>query len=180
MQSAKVKRVYTKYKYTPWDIAVYSAWENLSCRRQTEVIKDLFSNFNSDIVYPYRENYLMFKNSIADLLIVYGLSNEEYSEAELIMNEIGSMDLYEPDNEYFFGAYFKLIKLQLLYSGISYRKIKLKNLLRDFGYKRRTPELVTNINNALFTLGLRTYLKGYEPCSIADVSIHDMIIIRLE
>jgi len=122
----------------------------------------------------------MLKRSVSDLLIVYGLSNEEYSEAELIMNEIGSMDLYEPDNEYFFGAYFKLIKLQLLYSGISYRKIKLKNLLRDFGYKRRTPELVTNINNVLYTLGLRTYLKGYEPCSIADVSIHDMIIIRLE
>jgi len=180
MLSAKAKRVYTKYKYTPWDVAVYLSLENLSCRRQTEVIKDLFSNFNSDIVYPYRENYLLFKKSISDLLIVYGLSNEEYSEAELIMNEIGSMDLYEPDNEYVFGAYFRVIKLQLLYSRISYRKIKLKNLLRDFGYKRRTTELVASINNALHMLGLKTYLKDHEPCSIADVSIHDMIMIRLK
>ena len=70
--------------------------------------------------------------------------------------------------------------MQLTYSGISYRKIKLRNLLRDFNYKRRTAALMNRMNLALNALGLETYLRGYEKCDIRDAGLDDMIMIRLE
>lgn len=170
--------VYTKYKFTPVDLANYIFTEDLSHHRTNEVIWDLFKNFNKLIVYPFCNDYMNFKKAISEQLNLWELNDKEYTEAELIMYEINSSIFNEYDADYF-SMYFKLIKLQLMYS-VNFRKIKLRNLLRDFGYKRRTSELMTSMNRTLNNLGLETYLKNYERCNICDIAIDDMIIIRLD
>lgn len=169
--------VYTKYKFTPVDLANYIFTEDLSHHHTNEVIWNLFKNFNKLIVYPFCNDYMKFKKAISEQLNLWELTDREYTEAELIMYEINSSIFNEYDADYF-STYFKLIKLQLMYS-VNFRKIKLRNLLRDFGYKRRTSELMTSMNRTLNNLGLETYLKNYEQCNICDIAIDDMIIIRL-
>lgn len=115
-----------------------------------------------------------------DLLNLYELDDREYHEAERILLEISQKGTDSEIETDCFGAYFKLIWMQLTYSGISYRKIKLRNLLRDFNYKRRTAALMNRMNLALNALGLKTYLRGYEKCDIRDAGLDDMIMIRLE
>lgn len=53
------------------------------------------------------------------------------------------------------------------------------DLLRDFGYKKRTASLMCHINRTINMLGLKTYLRYYEECDISDAGLDDMIMIRL-
>ena len=172
--------VWTKYKLMPQDIAVYLFLENASHKRENEILSDLFENHNQMIVWDYRPDYFLLKRSVMDLLNLYELDDREYHEAERILLEISQKGTDSEIETDCFGAYFKLIWTQLTYSGISYRKIKLRNLLRDFNYKRRTAALMNRMNLALNALGLKTYLRGYEKCDIRDAGLDDMIMIRLE
>lgn len=169
--------IYTKYKFTPVDLANYIFTEDLSHQRTNEVIRDLFKKFNMLIVYPFRNDYMKLKREVSELLNLWELNDKEYTEAELIIYEINN-NIFNKYDAGYFSMYFKLIKLQLMYS-VNFKKIKLKNLLKDFGYKRRTSELMININRTLNNLGLETYLKNYELCNICDIALDDMIIIRM-
>ena len=170
--------VHTKYKLTPHDAATYFFIENFSHKRESEILLDLYEHHNEIIVWDYRRDHLLFKQSVMNLLNLYELDDRTYNEAELILREVDSTIESDTDADYF-GAYFKLIWLQLMYSGISYRKIKLRTLLRDFGYKRRTEALTNSMIRALNALGLVTYLRNYEACDIRDVKLDDMVMIRL-
>ena len=169
-----------KYKLTPQDIADYMFYENITHKREIEILLDLFDNHNDMIIFNYRDNYLKLKQKVYTLLNIYELNDYEYSEAERILQETaGAKELYSYDEEDCFGEYFKFIWLQLMYSGITCRKMKLRNLLKDFGYKKRTYELTCNINHTLTALGLKTYLRRHAECNIFNVKLDDMIIIRL-
>jgi len=61
-----------------------------------------------------------------------------------------------------------------------YSKIKLRRLLNVFGYKRRSAQLVDGIHRTLGALKLKTYLRGYTPCDVADIGIDRMVMIRLK
>lgn len=169
----------TKYKFTPQDVAGYLFLENVSHKRENEILSDLFKNHNQMIVWNDRNDYLLFKQSVMNLLNLYELDDREYQEVGLILLETAQTASNTEREADYFGAYFKLIWLQLMYSGISYRKIKLKNLLRDFGYKRRTASLIYHVNQTLNAIGLKTYLRDHEECDISDAGLDDMIMIRL-
>ena len=55
----------------------------------------------------------------------------------------------------------------------------MKNLLSDFGYQRRSEQLLTRMNRAINRLGIVPYTRGYEPCNLAAVNLDDVIIFRL-
>ena len=152
---------HTAYWITPDDVAVYLFLENTSHQRENEILWDLFENHKAHIPTEYGSTYLQFKQSVMNLLNIYELDAVSYDEADC------------------FDAYFKLIWLQLRYSGIAYRKVKLRKLLRDFGYKRRSEKLTSRIQQAIDKLELKTYLRGYVPCSIDAISLEDVIVIRL-
>ena len=150
---------HTAYWITPDDVAVYLFLENTSHQRENEILWDL-----------------QFKQSVMNLLNIYELDAVSYDEAALILMETEHTSLYSEEESDCFDAYFKLIWLQLRYSGIAYRKVKLRKLLRDFGYKRRSE---SRIQQAIDKLELKTYLRGYVPCSIDAISLEDVIVIRL-
>ncbi len=170
----------TKYKYLPQDFAVYFAVEDLTHQQQNQILHHMFDDHNSEILFSYQSDFLKFKSAVFDLLIKLDSDEKVLTEAELIMKEVGNSErIMENDEPYFIGAYFKLIKLQLMYSGKSYRKIKLRTLLHDFGYKRRTEALIENISKALKALNLYACLKNFSPCNMSSVRLDDMIMIRL-
>ncbi|MCR5075952.1 MAG: hypothetical protein K6A79_09155 [Ruminococcus sp.] len=169
--------VHTKYKFTPQDIAVYLLIADLPRSREDKIIEDFFQEYNDEIVFNYRNDFLELRRQIHNSMILLEMSDEEYAETQLIMRELQiEKTEYEPN---YFGAYFKLIKLQLLYSGKDYQRIKLRTLLNDFGYKRRTEALVNSITRAMKALNLQPYLKQYEPCDLAEITLDQMVIIRL-
>ena len=170
---------HTAYWITPDDVAVYLFLENTSHQRENEILWDVFENHKTHIPTEYGSTYLQFKQSVMNLLNIYELDAVSYDEAALILMETEHTSLYSEEESDCFDAYFKLIWLQLRYSGIAYRKVKLRKLLRDFGYKRRSEKLTSRIQQAIDKLELKTYLRGYVPCSIDAISLEDVIVIRL-
>jgi len=171
---------YTKYKFTPKDIAGYFISADFPHKRQNEVLIDIFQNHSDSVVFPYRNDFLLLKRTVSDMTIKYESDNETLDEVQIILWEMGKSGLMLDEGNYDrLGAYFKLIKLQLMYSDISCKRIKLRTLLKDFGYKRRTAALVGRINRSFSVLGLVTYLKNRKQCNIGQVKLDDMIVIRL-
>lgn len=170
--------VHTKYKFTPQDIAVYLLVADLPRFREDEIISNLFQEHNGDIVHDYRNDFLKLRRHVYEKMILLEMNDEEYEEAKLIMREF-QIEKTESQPDYF-GAYFKYIKLKLLYSGNGYHRIKLRTLLKDFGYKRRSAALMESITRTMQALHLQAYLKQYEPCDLAEISIDQMVVIRLK
>lgn len=78
-------------------------------------------------------------------------------------------------------AFFRFIKLRLTYTeNCLFIRLKLRTLLRNFGYKRRSVSLVNDIKRSMKELKLEAYLRDYQPCDIADIDLDDVIIIRLK
>lgn len=169
---------YTKYLFTPHDLAIFFKTDDLSHGRKAEVISDLFNNHNAEIVYPFRENFTLFRRAVNDFLIRYDTSDEDLDEAQMIMDEVNGSSTEVISDPDYYGAYFKLVKLRLLYT-TDYCKIKMSTLLSNFGYQRRSAQLVTRIKRAMNRLGIVSQIRGYEECDIGSVDIHTMIMFRL-
>lgn len=78
-------------------------------------------------------------------------------------------------------TYFKVIKLRLLYQQeCPFVRLKLRTILKEFKYKRRSEKLMNEIQEILNQLQLETYLKGYITCSVKEIDLDDYIMIRLK
>ena len=170
-----------KYRYTPFDVAVYICISNLTITQEYSVIDSLWERRDTEIWHPFRKDKKTFVNSMHhELHIMEGyLGNAD--ELNLIFQEMGSkFNVGESNFEQgVIESYFKTIKLKLIYTpNTDYCKIKLRNLIGRFGYKRRTKSLVEYIERTTNALGLKVYLRGWEYCDIGTVALDDMIIIR--
>lgn len=172
-----------KYKITPVDVANYFLISNLRVSQEHEVIQDLFQQHNLEIAFPFRKDFRRFRTAIYDYINGFDLSDEDFTEADLILKEVsdGIICSFQDEVDAYdhFAFYFKLVKLEVMYSQKHYKRLKLRTILREFGYQRRSNVLMENLNRTLKALKLSTYLRGNEKCRIADVSLDDMIIIRI-
>ena len=109
--------------------------------------------------------------------------DDDLDELDLIMRDIDpgyvlSNPNYERD---VMLQFFKVVRLELLYmENRDYYKIKLRRLLKRFGYKRRSQALIHKIKYAMTLLSLTPYLRGNVPCDLALIGLDDMVMIRLK
>ncbi|BCN30266.1 hypothetical protein [Anaeromicropila herbilytica] len=170
-----------KYLYTPFDIAVYFRTENLSITQEYNIINALWENKDLEIYSYYRSDKQGFKKKINHELFMMEGNLDDLDTLNLIFQEMGSkFSVGESDYEQgVIESYFKIIKLRLCYTpNTDFCKIKLRNLIGRFGYKRRTKALVEYMNRTIKALGLKAYLRGWETCDVGTVSLDDMIIFR--
>lgn len=175
----------SKYLYTPGDIALYFGVSDLTVSEEKK-IRDAIWEERDLILHPYyRKDKYKYVKEIYKLLSSYEDENfySEMQEINKVLKEIGSNYTIKEDceDQQYIEAFFRYIKLRLTYTPkVSYVNLKLRTLLWDFGYKRRTSHLIDNISRTLKALKLETYLRNYEKCNIADIKLDDMIMIRLK
>lgn len=70
------------------------------------------------------------------------------------------------------------------YMGITgkqdYVRVKLKTLLRAYGYQRRSAKLMTFLKQGMERYGLVSYLRGNQRCDIEEIRLDDMISFRVK
>lgn len=168
-----------KYKYTPEDVAMLICFSDMTRKHEEMVISDLFKNHNEDIIIKYRNDFIKFRRAVKDRIIIFSINQRDYTEIQLILKELG-IDAVDDNNSYdVLGTYFRIVKLKLLYTDISCYKLKAKTLINDFGYKRRSADLMRRTGNALKALNLKTYLKNYRECDLSEIKLDQMVMIRL-
>lgn len=167
----------------PFEVAVFLKTENFPIKEEYRII---------DIIWESRENFLSdeyckdkktFKKCVSHELNKLDGMLKDIAEINMILIEIGSKhridsSTYELD---VVASYFKVIKLRLVFApGREYCRVKLRTIISSFGYKRRSLELVSTMNQVIESLSLKTYLRGREPCEIGGVLLDKVISIRLE
>ena len=174
-----------KYLYIPQDIALYFSISDFTLSDEKKIRDDLWERRDRVLAPKYRKDKYYFIKQIAELRIQYE-DNDLHNEVQVInkvLKEIGSS--YELGEKAFdenrIEAFFRFVKLRLTYTAnCSYVRLKLRTLLREFGYKRRTAGLVCDTNRSMKALKLESYLRNYERCDIGDIKLDDMIMVRLK
>ena len=168
-------------EYSPYDVAVFLLACDLTHADELVTIHSIWAG--NSIPIQYRQDEILFKRHIYwELSKFDGLMSDIEALNILLKDTEHALDMNGTVNEQgIIERYFKVIKLELTYAeGREFCKIKLRRLLKKFGYKRRSAQLVATIKSTLQTLELKTYVKGYVLCDIAEIGIDEMIMIRLK
>lgn len=160
-----------------FDVAAYLINTNSTPQKSSEIIKDLFSNHPEYLVPEESENFQTFSKAVSHTMVINLIDENTLRELNTITDEVSGnhTDVIEEPAQLFF---FKQMKLQILYSGTGYVRMKLRSLLAKFGYKRRTAEFVSSVQAWLSQLEISVCLKGYAECNLAEMALDDMIIFR--
>ena len=76
--------------------------------------------------------------------------------------------------------FFKNIRLRILYSTEKdYVRLKLRTLLKEYGYKRRSKLLLEHINRCMLFYHLEATLRGGVSCCIEEVGLDKMLTFRV-
>jgi hypothetical protein len=168
-----------KYLYTPYDIALFFNTSDLKESEKDEVIDVLYSNDAILLPKRYRADRRRFHHEIAREQA--GIEGTE-DELEQLLNLLKDTkyDYGGNDNdEKIVESFFKQVELQLMFTKKTYRKIKLRRLLAEFGYRKRSKPLVRRIKRTMYALSIDAFTRGGEACDIATVDIDSMISFRL-
>ena len=174
-----------KYKINPIDIALYFRWADFRYSDKNTVFNQIWLNRETMIAYAYRKDKLYLKKKIDDVL--YSLDEtdyeNEYEDIKYMLQGIGIEYMAEEIRDEYSAAesFFKLTKLQLTFTtDTPVVRRKLRKLLMNLGYKRRSPQLVDRMKKSCFALGISTFVRGGIKCDIGKVDIDEWISFRLK
>ena len=170
-----------KYKYTPLDFYNFILLYDLKFSDQNHIIEDFFQFHNSELASAYRNNLALLRREINNIKICNTSVADELNEVAVILNELKVKYKFAPTkSDYLFADYFKMLKLQLLYSGAKYKKVKLRTILAKFGYKKRTEQVRKDLVNTIKNLGLHPYISNRVECEITKIPLDSIVIFRLQ
>ena len=90
--------------------------------------------------------------------------------AESFLHDFSDLDLY-----------FKEVRFRLrFFSDCGYVRIKLRTLLKQYGYRRRSPKLLDHLEQCMTFYRLQPNLRGGIPCELSEISVDEMVVFRLE
>ena len=174
-----------EFLYSPLDIAVIIYSLDVGLQEQNRIINVVWNIEKSYLRYEYRYNKRKF------ILDVYYwlnyIADKEKIDAEfpIIKRDIQAVNGEIADEEFVsdftkLDLFFKSVRIRII-TGQSkgYVRIKLRTMLKRYGYKRRSPNLVEYFNRSMDFYHLKSYLKGGELCDIGMVNLDDMIIFRI-
>ena len=80
----------------------------------------------------------------------------------------------------YLDLYFKEVRFRLrFFSDCGYVRIKLRTLLKQYGYRRRSAKLLEHLEQCMAFYQLQPYLRGGIPCKLSEISIDEMVVFRL-
>ena len=78
------------------------------------------------------------------------------------------------------NLFFKDMRVKILYLNYqNYTRLKLRTLLANFGYKRRSEKIVRYIRDCLMFYHIKTTLRGNIPCDIEQIGLDKMVTFRV-
>lgn len=170
--------------YQPLDLALILNTLSLSTKQEMNLLEDVWHKEHAFIPTNYRDQK---KQYFLDVMYwKHHLRDEEVFAKELpgvyeTMKSIGIGEgFYETLAQYQgIELFFKQLRVELSCLNKPYIRYKCRTLLHQYGYERRSQQLINYITLCLYFYHMKTYIKGEVPCLIEEVSLDDMIVFRL-
>ncbi len=174
-----------EFYYNSYAIACYIVSQEMGTKSQMDFLEKLY---NTDHEYLRPEYRIDKKDFFSDVLkqINYLIDNEKLNkEFPAIKNDFiaAGRSLYSDVLMSDFqdvDQFFMLLRLHLKYSdGKSYVRMKLRTLLKRYGYERRSELITSHIRDCMMFYHIQSYLKGEVECDIKEIDLDDMITFKI-
>lgn len=173
------------------DIAKFFYKQDIGIKRRVAILSDLWLTKIKFIDYTKHDNLKKFSNEIDGLLMdrsFYKLLNEEKEVIRKIQEEL---DLnYTDSNHYMLNnsltdGFLKQCKLRVMFdSNKGYIYMKMRTLLKNCGYKRRSTKFLDELKEKLSELELYItdgneilYNSKYDSSKLADKRMDEYVRI---
>ena len=173
------------FLYSPLDIAVIINSLNVGIQEQNRILNVVWSVDKSYLNYRYWYDKKKFFLDVYYWLNYITNKKNIDDEFSIIKSDVSSVNGTIDKNDFVtdyknLDLFFKKVRIMLItHPEKSYTAIKLRTLLKRYGYERRTQKLVGHFRTCLEVYHLQSYLKGGEVCDLGKVQLDKMIIFRL-
>lgn len=170
--------------YSPYAIAYVIRSNNMGMKECSAFISKVWQEEKEYLPACYKRDY---RKLYLDVMfqLDYMENEEEYNTEFPHINrdlvDVGSK--LQMDEEMFernLDLFFMNMRLNIIFmSSQGYQRMKLRTLLRQYGYSRRSPNLNKYFERCFCFYHIETFIRGGVRCSISEVDLDDMIIFRL-
>ncbi len=171
--------------YDAYSLAYFVVSQEMSVKTQMDFLEKVYSQ-EYEFLYPcYKENKKYFISDVlywTDYLVDKDKLDKEFPVIEKDFKAAGRQFIKEDMMSDFpeFDMFFMILRLRILYvCEQNYVRMKLRTLLKNYGYKRRSDQILARIRDCLMFYHLQPYLRGEQECSIKDINLDDMITFRV-
>ncbi len=171
--------------YSALDLAAIISSMELGCQDESRVIDSIWEGEKAFFDAQYRTDKRKF---ILD--VRYWM--HYFYEKPVLDREFPAIqkDLEHGNHDVNVGQYtsdysdldlfFKSVRIRILYGqGNPYVRIKLRSLLTQYGYKRRSRLLIQHINRCMLFYHLEATLRGGIACDIETTDLDKMLTFRV-
>lgn len=171
--------------YSALDLAAILSGMELGSRAESELLDQIWQNERAFLAPEYRNDRrklildtMYWTHYFSDKPILDSEFPAIARDFEHISGEFNKEAFFY--DEYDLDLFFKSVRLRILYDGKKdYIRLKLRTLLRVYGYKRRSTQLVERINHCLYFYHIEAALRGGVPCRIDEIGIDEMLTLRV-
>lgn len=171
--------------YSALDLAAIISSMELGCREESRMMGLIWEGEKSFLSSPYQTNRRKF------FLDIYYWMHYFYEKPILdrefpaiqkdLQNGQHAVDMNQYMSDYSdLDLFFKSVRIRILYgSGKDYVRIKLRSLISQYGYQRRSQQLIGHINQCMQFYHLEATLRGGIACDIAACGLDKMVTFRV-
>lgn len=171
--------------YSALDLAAILSSMELGCREESRMMDLIWEGEKSFLPSPYPVNRRKF------FLDIYYWMHYFYEKPLLdrefpaIQKDLQNGQHAIDENQYIsddfdLDLFFKSVRIRILYgSRKEYVCIKLRYLITQYGYRRRSQQLVGHIRDCMQFYHLEATLRGGIPCDIAACDLDKMVTFRV-
>lgn len=171
--------------YGSFDLACIIHSKDMGTRTASVTLEKVWKNDNLYLIPYYRTSLRKLYLDVyywIDYLCDKPTIDSEFPSIQNDFRSFGKeVEEAEFVTDYFdIDLFFKMKRLQILYmDGQDYVRMKLRTMLKAYGYKRRTKELLKYFRECLMFYHMQTYLRGNVECDIGEIGLDEMITIRV-
>ncbi len=171
--------------YDSYSVAYFLVSQEIGSRSQMELLEKIFDEEYAFIYPVYADNKKEFFSDVlywTDYLVDKKKLDKEFPAIEKDFKAAGRKFVKEDYASDYpeFDLFFMIMRLRILYTGNKdYVRMKLRTLLRHYGYKRRNAAINGHIRDCMMFYHIQPYLKNEHECFISEIGLDDMITFRV-
>ena len=171
--------------YSTIDLAAIINSMELTCREESRIIDLIWEGEKAFFADKYRNDKRKFILDIRYWMHYFYEKSILNQEFPAIQKDLAcgkhTVNMEEYISDYSdLDLFFKSVRIRILYGkGNGYVRVKLRSLLTQYGYQRRSSLLLQYINRCMLFYHLEATLRGGTPCDIETCGLDKMLIFRV-
>lgn len=169
------------YLYSPYELAIIIQFHSMNNAEYMKLLKGVFQRDNLFLQAEYRSDEKKLILSVMDQLHYLNDHEAYLSEQAVIEQDMKTLGLPNhagDDYRSISHMVFKELRIRILFiNKRSCGRIKLRTLLSELGYKRRTQNVLNYVFDCLLFYHIIA-LRDNVPCDIRTVGLDEIITFR--